>query len=309
VPPSDPFVAESLAYLESLVNPQEGHIAGKDPKNQLKNYVTSVNIMAFAAADQALVAAGQPPRFKNLVQNGARYLKELQWDEGEGVTAKDPRYGGCGYDSKNRPDLSNTHFTLSAFEAAGVPKGDPHLQNAMVFVSRCQNFKSEHNDQAWAAKVNDGGFIYTPVDGGESKAGGSPEEGLVSYGSMTYAAVKSMIYAGVDRKDKRVQAALEWIRKNYTVDENPGMPKDRRQYGLYYYYHTMAKCLDALVDDYVVDVQQAKHDWRKDLTDALAKRQKPNGSWVNEQDRWMEGDPHLTTGYALLTLSYCKAKD
>ena len=30
-----------------------------------------------------------------------------------------------------------------------------------MFVSRCQNLKSEFNDQPWADKVNDGGFIYT----------------------------------------------------------------------------------------------------------------------------------------------------
>jgi squalene-hopene/tetraprenyl-beta-curcumene cyclase len=44
------------------------------------------------------------------------------------------------------------------------------------------------------------------------------------------------------------------------------------------------------------------------LIAALAKRQKPDGSWVNENDRWMEGDPNLTTGYALMALSYCIKK-
>ena len=41
----------------------------------------------------------------------------------------------------------------------------------------------------------------------------------------------------------------------------------------------------------------------------LAKRQAADGSWVNSgSDRWMEGDPNLVTGYALLALSYCKEK-
>jgi len=35
-------------------------------------------------------------------------------------------------------------------------------------------------------------------------------------------------------------------------------------------------------------------------------RQRPDGSWVNDQRRWMEGDANLVTGYALLTLAYCK---
>ena len=55
----------------------------------------------------------------------AKFLKELQWDEGEGKTQKDDFYGGAGYDSKSRPDLSNTQFFLDALVAAGVPKDDP----------------------------------------------------------------------------------------------------------------------------------------------------------------------------------------
>ncbi len=48
------------------------------------------------------------------------------------------------------------------------------------------------------------------------------------------------------------------------------------------------------------------HNWRAELIEELARRQKPNGSWVNSNERWLEGDPNLVTGYALLTLSYCK---
>jgi squalene-hopene/tetraprenyl-beta-curcumene cyclase len=69
----------------------------------------------------------------------------------------------------------------------------------------------------------------------------------------------------------------------------------------------MAKCLDAMnIDE--VDDGKVKHNWRADLVAALAKRQKADGSWANEADRWMEGDPNIVTGYALMTLSYCKPK-
>jgi len=50
----------------------------------------------------------------------------------------------------------------------------------------------------------------------------------------------------------------------------------------------------------------ADPDWRKNLIDALARRQRPDGSWINENKRWLEGDANLSTGYALLALSYCK---
>ena len=78
--------------------------------------------------------------------------------------------------------------------------------------------------------------------------------------------------------------------------------------GLFYYYHTMAKTLDLLGGDVFVDDKGVKHDWRADILNAIAKRQKPDGSWANETDRWLEGDPNLVTGYLLMALSHCKPK-
>src|SRR5947208_2517152 len=50
VGPDDPSAARALKYIESLINPKAGHIAGADPRVQLQNYVTSVNVMALRAA-------------------------------------------------------------------------------------------------------------------------------------------------------------------------------------------------------------------------------------------------------------------
>jgi squalene-hopene/tetraprenyl-beta-curcumene cyclase len=288
--------AKGLAFIESLVNEKAGHIAGADPKPQLLNYVTSINVMA-------LQTAGREDRYRKVVGDAAAFLKKLQWDQGEGKSPADDVYGGAGYDSKSRPDLSNTQTFLDALRAAGVPPGDDAFRRAAVFVSRCQNFKSEHNDQPWAGKINDGSFIYTAAGGGETKTD-TPE--LRGYGSMTYAGVKAMIYCGVSKDDPRVTKAIGWLRANYTLDANPGMPEPQKHRGLYYYYVTMAKTLHALGEDTFEDAKGVKHDWRAELTAALARRQRPDGSWVNETDRWMEGDPNLVTGYALLALSYCK---
>lgn len=302
VKPEDPMAAKALSYIESLINTKEGHIAGKSPALGLQNYVTSVNLMA-------LVEAKREDKYKKVIGDATAFLKKLQWDEEKGKNPSDDFYGGAGYDSKQRPDLSNTQMFLDALKDAGVPPDDPALKKALVFVSRCQNLKGEYNDQPWADKINDGSFIYSAAGGGSTKVeGSSPEAGLLGYGSMTYAGIKSMIYCGVSKDDPRVKKAYEWIQKHYTVDENPGMPKVHAHRGLYYYYHTMAKCLDALGIDEVVDAEGKKHDWRADITEALAKRQKPDGSWVNDKDQWMEGDPNLVTGYALMALSYCKPK-
>ena len=111
------------------------------------------------------------------------------------------------------------------------------------------------------------------------------------YGSMTYAGIKSMIYCGVGKDDPRLKKALEWARKNYTVDANPGMPEERER-GLYYYYHTIAKTMDASGLDEFIDAKGLKHDWRADLLGALAKRQKPDGSWGNDnKGGWRGPEP------------------
>ena len=186
-----------------------------------------------------------------------------------------------------------------------MPADDPSLKKALIFVSRCQNLKSEFNDQEWAGKVNDGGFIYTAANGGQSMAGKEADGGLRSYASMTYAGLKSMIYAGLGRDDPRVKAALAYIKQHYTLDENPGLG----QQGLYYFYHTFAKTMFVLGEPTLIDCS------REDLmtggpssSRALAKRQQPEGGWVNPADRFMEGDPNLVTAYALLALAYTRAE-
>ncbi len=298
----DAVAAKGLQYIESLVNVKAGHIAGPDAVVQLQNYVTSVNVMA-------LNAANRPEKYKAIVGDSVKFLKKLQWDEEEGKGEKDDFFGGAGYDSKSRPDLSNTQFFIDALHDAGVTSDDPSLKKALIFVSRCQNLKSEFNDRPWAGKINDGSFIYSAAGGGQTKTSDDPKnENLAGYGSMTYAGIKSMIYCGVGPDDQRYKAAYTWIQKNWNLEGNPGMPKELSGRGLFYYYHTLAKTLDAMGVDQFTDSDGKKHDWRAELTAAIAAKQKADGSFVNSTDRWMEGDPNLVTGYVLMALSHCKPK-
>lgn len=298
VPMDDPMVKNGLSYLEKLVNPKEGHIAGSNPKQQLKNYVTAVNVMAF-------VAANKDGKYQGVVDAGAKFLIGLQWDEDEGITTKDTFYGGFGYDSKNRPDMSNSGFALEALHAAGIKSDNPAFKKASTFLSRSQNLKGEQQDQPWAGQYNDGSFIYNPMETkanpNQNDAGPGP-----GYASITYAGIKSMIYAGVDKNDRRVQEALKWVKKNYSMEVNVGMPAGREKHGLYYGYNTMTKCFKVLGIDEIEDSKGVKHNWREDLINQLAKTQKPDGSWINEQDRWMEGDANLVTAFALLAISNTK---
>jgi len=290
--PSDPLVANSLAYVEQFVRSDGGVFR---TGSLYANYETSVAILC-------LTEANKDGRYTEKLNKADAYIRGLQWDEGEDKDPADPAYGGAGYGKHKRPDLSNTQFFMDALQAMGTDVNDEAVKRALTFVSRCQNLETEHNTTPFAAKNPDGGFYYTPAAGGSSMAGTTPGGGLRSYGSMTYAGLKSMIYAGVGDDDPRVKAAVKWIKMHYDLKVNPGMGGQ----GLYYYYHTFAKTLDAMKQDVLVDHQGVKHDWRAELRAELASRQLPDGSWVNEADRWMEGDPNLVTAYALLALSYCK---
>lgn len=288
--PSDPLVGKSLKFLEGFVQPTGGiHRAD----SMYQNYETSLALLCFAEANR-------DGRYDKLIKNADRFLKGEQWDERKGADRTNPSYGGAGYGKHKRPDLSNTQFLVEALRAAGNGPDDPAMQMALVFISRCQNLESEYNTTGLAVKNPDGGFYYTAAAGGESQAGKTPNGGLRSYGSMTYAGLKSMIYAGVGPDDPRVKAAVAWIQKFYTLEENPGIGDS----GLYYYYHTFAKALDAMGQDMIADETGKKHNWRSELLHELVRRQRPDGSWINANSRWLEGDAALVTGYALLSLSY-----
>lgn len=290
--PNDPLVAKSLKYLEGFVQP-DGAVSLKD--SVYRNYETSLALVCFAEANR-------DGRYNKLIRNAENFLKKNQWTEAQGQDKASPNYGGAGYGKKMRPDLSNTHFLVDALRAAGAGPNDEAMQKALVFVSRCQNLESQYNTLPPAAKNPDGGFYYTAAAGGESQAGKTQSGGLRSYGSMTYAGLKSMIYAGVGPDDPRVKAAVKWIGQHYDLSSNPGMGPS----GLYYYYHVFAKALDAAGMKEIVGADGKRHNWRRDLAAELLRRQRPDGSWLNADARWLEGEPSLVTGYVLLALSYCK---
>lgn len=289
---SDPAVRKAITFLESFAQPDGGIYA---PKSYHSNYETAIVVLV-------LTEANQDGKYSAAISRADKYLRALQWDESEKIERSDPKFGGAGYGrTGDRPDLSNTVFFLDALEAAGASHDDPAVKNALIFLSRCQNLESEFNQTPAAPMVNDGGFYYTPAAGGNSQAGTTENGGLRSYGSMTYAGLKSMVFAGLTPDDKRVHAALDWIKKHYTVQENPGLGSQ----GLFYYFHVFSKALSTMKLDQLTDDRGVQHDWRKDLAEHLMSIQQQNGSWLNKNDRWYEGDPNMATAFALMSLRYC----
>jgi squalene-hopene/tetraprenyl-beta-curcumene cyclase len=316
--PNDPPAITALALRCFARNPQADDAAIKKGWDKLLSYQKPdggiyEDLLANynTAIAVSLLAEANNPAYKPQLDRAVSFLKQLQWNDSPGeskerntVDQKDARYGGWGYGRHARPDLSNAHLTLEALHDAGLTPEDKAFQAALVFLSRTQN-NSETNDQPWTG--DDGGFVYTPADNGASEAGETTVDGrrvVRSYGSMTYAGLKSMIYAGLKKDDPRVTAAVDWIAKHWTLDENPAMREagpDSARHGLYYYFYTFAHALDAYDEPVMTDAKGAKHDWRLELIEKVASLQKEDGSFVGEK-RWMEDNPVLATSYAVLAL-------
>jgi squalene-hopene/tetraprenyl-beta-curcumene cyclase len=290
--PDDPTVANALKFLLENAQPTGGiHL----PNGRLRTYETCVAVVC-------LEEANRDRRYDEILKKADKFLKELPFDAAEGHDQSSFYFGGAGYGGQGRPDLSNTAYLIDALKATGNGAESEAIQNALIFVNRCQNLDSGYNTTPFANKSNDGGFYYTPIPGRGDDA--EKSGGLRSYGAMSYSGLKSMIFAGVKEDDSRVKAVVKWIGKNYDLKSHPGQGNS----GLYYYYHTFAKALDAFGHDTIVDDGGQKHLWRKDLIEELAGRQRDDGSWVNQNQQFFEGDANLCTSFALLALSHAGRK-
>lgn len=288
---SGPFMSDAIDYILKHQKPDgsihDGHYA---------NYSTSLAVTALVALDN--------PKYKDALEKAKEFLYSSQLDEGEGFKkAEHSSYGGIGYGSGQEPDMSNTQLWADAMKALDLPKDDPAWDKVAVFATRCIN-DPELNDlaefQGLKAAVNtDGGAIYQPDNsaaGTETLPDG--RKAWRSYGSMTYGTMKTLIYADIPRDDPRIESLMGWIRENYTLAENPGMGLQ----GLYYYYATIPKALDAMETHAVTDSLGIEHNWRKELIEKLADKQRDDGSWVNTNGRWWEDQPVLVTTYSILSL-------
>jgi squalene-hopene/tetraprenyl-beta-curcumene cyclase len=289
------FIAGCAQPDGSIYTPMEGVKGGGLP-----NYNTALSIVALSRSDD--------PAHAELVRKGRQWLFASQY-LGPGVF-----HGGMAYDpAHQRPyaDLSNTVMALEALRlTTPVEMGeakDLDWDAAIAFVSRCQHLRAT-NDSDWVSEEPDqrGGFVYHPersmADSGES--GDGEANYMRSYGSMSYAGLLSFIHAKVDRDDPRVVAAREWLTAHWSLDENPGMGAQ----GLYYYYHTLSKALDAAGEDKLALADGKSVAWRPDFVRKMIELQRIDapsgfGYWQNDNNRWWENDPVLVTAYTLKALS------
>lgn len=179
--------------------------------------------------------------------------------------------------AQSQQRVDNNSFYSAAYEVealrnAGLPSSDPTVAAAFKDMTEAARASGERADS----------------------------QRLPRYGSMTYAELKSMLYAGLSRDDPRVRGILACIQEYYTLENNPG---DGSYRGQYYFYHSFAKAMRAYGQDIIVDARGERHDWKRELSAKLASLQRPDGSWVNTQAReYLEHDPVLVTVYCILAL-------
>ena len=291
------WLRRGYGYVLGCVQPDGGiH------RSNLVTYNTALSMMALLVANK--------PDYEPALRNARKLLVSLQSDFGEKGVLDNPFDGGIGYGSHyDHSDMGNTLQALEALHYSrhlvadrnSTDTRDLNYAAAIHFLQRCQNLPGP-NPEPWASDdpTNKGGFIYYP---GHSMAGGTTNAAtgrvaLRSYGSISYGGLLSYVYADLRPDDPRVRAVLEWLGRNYTLEENPAMGAQ----GLFYYYHTMAKALSTANVGALELSDGRKINWRRELASKLLDLQQADGSWANTNGRWWEKDPVLVTAYCLLSL-------
>jgi squalene-hopene/tetraprenyl-beta-curcumene cyclase len=277
--------SRAVAFLDTFVTPA-GDVREPDGGFDYPVYTAALALKALCHADGAGRAAAKAAWTK--------YLLDRQLTRDLGWSPDDPHYGGWGYcrgvPKKPEPgafalpltesNLSATLFALEALYAAGALT-DARTEAAFAFLRRCQNA--------------DGGFHFVHADPVRNKAGLIEGVGA-SYGSATADGLRALLLCrrngSADEIDRRAKGAATWLRANFRADVHPGRyapPLEPNRNAVYFYY--------------AASVARALPDATPGLAAALARRQRPDGSWANAVELVRENDPLVATSQALSALA------
>ncbi len=301
-----PALDKAVAYLLSKLN-ADGSVGEGPTGTFVKTYATGCAMMGLATVERT-------DKVADALRGMQAYMKHNQLKEGKNI-------GGTGYGDespggrKGIANLSTTGFSAEGMHVSGLPQDDEYWQLVVKFVRKCQNNSELNNDPEFVAELkaknlvvgNDGSLYYAP-DPGQQKLPPkkvADKESIAGYGSMTYDGIKTYLYAGLKKDSPEVKSAVDWVRKNYSVEVHPGFPFDaaqrQHQRGLYHYFLVMSRALDALGENPFETFDGKKHNWANEIGEQFVKLVKDSKMWQNENPAWFEGDPVLTTSYVLVT--------
>jgi len=326
------FIAASMASLAG----RNGRL--QDSLSSACNYLTrfanddiglaldaEISYPVYAAAG-AVIALSSRSSAKQLAARDVwlRHLRRQQLNETLGWKRNDESFGGWSFAHTptvaidGQPlsplatsNLSATVFALEALHCAGCSRDDQAIQDALVFVQRCQNLSETGSAQD--TTFDDGGFFFILGDATRNKAGeagitGSGRLRYRSYGSTTADGLRSLLYCGLPREHSRVQAALRWLNANWDSAKHPGnYPPDREHLRQSLYFYFCASSADAirLASDEAFDQSTLAHEMAN-LAARLIDLQQDDGSWTNAAVDVREDDPLVATPLAMRALSACR---
>ncbi len=288
----DAAIEKGLKNVLSFVQ-ADGSIAPSPKKillvfstSNYANYNTAISLLA-------LVTLNRPEHLK-IMKAARAYLKAHQLTD-----PKAAGFGGFGYAAGKKADMSNTSWVSEALYYTEKLDKEP--------LDKDPEKRAKENKQMWTSleKFLDDCQNLSEEDGGKKKKKGGDggfgyRANVVSSGSITYAGLKSMVYAKLDRNDVRVKGVLKFVSENYMLKENPG----QKLRGHFYYLQTMAKALDAYGADTILLKNKKKVLWRDDMIGQLREMQLSGGGWVNTDGRYLESVTALTTGYAMIAMKH-----
>lgn len=228
-------------------------------------------------ADYPVYATAIALELDSTLPGARRYLASCQVS-----VAGHAEHGGFAFGARSAaladsPHVAEISRTAWAAEALGAFPGAPA---AIAFVERCQ--------------APNGGFYFTPAEDGNKAGPGRP------YGSATCDALRALRRLGLPADDPRILRGLAWLDAHASCDRNPGFVGEGRHWetGIYFYY--LAALADVRAD------LGGPEGWKDRLAGELLKRQREDGSFVNEVATMREDDPLIATALALEALLNCR---
>ena len=190
---SDPVVAKALKYIESIVQADGGIYTPNSGPRELRN---------LHLRRGRFTEANKDGRYDKTLADAEAFLTSEQWDGGEKVNVEKDNlaFGGAGYGKQQaaRPVEHAASCSTRCTPPAAAPD-DEAIKRALVFVSRCQNLEIGTQHHALRRRRTPTAASTTRRPAAARARPATPTAGgLRSYGSMTYAGLKSMIYAGVE---------------------------------------------------------------------------------------------------------------
>jgi len=275
------------AAARALLSKQQADGGIYEPRAGLVRYTAAVASRALRAWRDTLLARGDP-------EAAARRLKA---DFGERHEASLQRLSLFVYRNRDLESYEEARARTPPGETAAAVEKLRAREDLPANVRRAVDFLRRSSRDPTDRKIR---WRPPQIGGGDA---------AVSYDQL-------LRYVGEStRRDNPTVSRAYWaIRTHYTVRENPDLTQRyapssgylHRDAGLYYYYLTLARTLSAMGRPRLETVAGRSHDWARELSERLRGLQRPDGTWRNDNARWWEDDPALTTCYAIISLSLCR---